>query len=108
MASFMLMLRALWAQSDLSTIRGVAADQSGAVVPNVKITLLDLERNTARAAVTTAEGTYEIPFVLPGMYKLTAVSAGLKEFVADQIRITSRETRRIDLTLEVRQVGTAV
>ena len=26
---------ALWAQSDLSTIRGVAVDQSGAVVPNL-------------------------------------------------------------------------
>lgn len=98
----------LLAQSDLSTIRGLAVDKSGAVVPNVNIKLLDIERNTTRTTLTNAEGTYELPFLLPGLYKLTAESAGFKDFVADQIRITSRETRRIDLAMEVGQLGTSV
>jgi hypothetical protein len=104
----MLSLPALWAQSDLSTVRGVATDQSGAVVPEVTIKLLDIERNTTRTTTTTADGTFEIPFLVPGVYKLTATGAGFKEFVADQIRLTSREIRRIDIGLEVGQVGTSV
>src|SRR5690242_6771853 len=99
---------AAWAQSDLSTIRGVATDATGAVAPNIKITLLDVERNQTRATTTTSEGTYEIPFLLPGLYRLTASGAGFTEFVEDQIRITSRETRRIDIPLAVGQVGTTV
>lgn len=99
---------ALWAQSDLSTIRGVATDQTGAVAPNITVTLLDIERNTARTAATTNEGTYEIPFLAPGLYRLTASGGGFKDFVADQIRITSRETRRIDVAMEIGQVGTSV
>lgn len=101
-------LSALWAQSDLSTIRGVATDQSGAVTPGVTIALLDVERNTTRTTKTTNEGTYEIPFLVPGLYKLTATGSGFKDFVADQIRLTSRETRRIDIGLEVGAVGTTV
>jgi hypothetical protein len=97
-----------WAQSDLSTVRGVATDPSGGVAPNVKITLLDLERNITRTALTTSEGTYEIPFLVPGLYRLTAAAAGFNDFVADQIRITSRETRRIDIPLVVGQVGSTV
>src|SRR5690349_9343145 len=88
------------AQSDLSTIRGTATDSSGAVVPNVTITLVDTERNTSRTALTGQDGNYELPFLVPGLYKLTAGASGFKEYVAEQIRITSRETRRIDLSLE--------
>ncbi|MCC6589470.1 MAG: TonB-dependent receptor [Bryobacterales bacterium] len=108
LAAFLLAGLALLAQSDLSTIRGVVTDQSGAVVPNLNITLTNLDRNTTRTTSTTTEGTYEIPFLVPGLYKLTAVGAGFKEYVADQIRITSRETRRIDVGMEVGQVGTSV
>src|SRR5215470_11053313 len=99
---------AVWAQSDLSTVRGVATDQTGAVAPNIKITLLDIERNTSRTTLTTSEGDYEIPFLVPGLYKLTASGPGFTDFVADQIRLTSRETRRIDVSMTVGQVGTAV
>src|ERR1044071_8982297 len=97
-----------WAQSDLSTVRGVATDPTGAVAPNVKVTLLDIERNLTRVTVTTSEGTYEIPFLVPGLYRLTAAGAGFNDFVADQIRITSRETRRIDIALVIGQVGSTV
>lgn len=99
---------AAWAQSDLSTVRGVATDPSGAVAPNIKITLLDVERNQTRITVTTSEGTYEIPFLVPGLYRLSATGTGFNEFVEDQIRITSRETRRIDIPLVVGQVGATV
>jgi hypothetical protein len=96
------------AQTDLSTIRGTATDPSGAVVPNVQITLTDIDRNTSRTATTGQDGNYEIPFLVPGLYKLTAAGSGFKEFVADQIRITSREIRRIDVSLEVGALGTQV
>ena len=108
LAALVLLSLGAWAQSDLSTVRGVATDASGAVAPNIKITLLDIERNLTRTAFTTSEGTYEIPFLVPGLYRLSAVGAGFNEFVADQVRITSREIRRIDIPLVVGQVGSTV
>ena len=67
-------------------------------------------RNTSRTAVTASEGTYEIPFIVPGLYKLTATGAGFKDFLAEQIRITGGEPllRRgvVDFVRELAQMRT--
>lgn len=105
---FLLSTLTAFAQTDLSTIRGTATDSSGAVVPKLAITITDVERNATRTTQTGEDGNYEIPFLVPGAYRLNATGPGFKEFVADRIRITSRETRRLDIQLEVGAVGTQV
>ncbi len=95
-------------QTDLSTLRGTALDQSGAVVPAVTLTLTDVERNTARTATSNTNGEYEIPFLIPGIYRLNATAAGFRGFVANDIRITSREVRRIDIAFELGATGSEV
>src|SRR5438874_8513176 len=87
-----------FAQTDLSTIRGTVSDPSGSAVPAAAITLTNIETNIALEAVTTSDGDYEIPYLTPGKYRLTATGSGFKTFVADNILITSRQTRRIDVT----------
>jgi len=72
----------LQAQIDLSTIRGAASDASGSAVPGAKITLTNLETNISRDAVSTSDGVYEIPYLAPGAYRLTATSQGFKTFIA--------------------------
>ena len=95
-------------QTDLSTIRGAANDPSGAAVPNAKITLTAVETNVSRDAVTTSDGVYEIPYLTPGTYRLTAVGSGFKTFVAENILVTSRQTRRIDINFELGSIGSEV
>ncbi|HWC00974.1 MAG TPA: carboxypeptidase-like regulatory domain-containing protein [Bryobacteraceae bacterium] len=96
------------AQTDFSTIRGSVSDPSGSAVPGAKIALVEIETNLSREVVTTADGVYEIPYLTPGKYRLTATGVGFKTFVADNILITSRQTRRIDVTFELGAVGTEV
>lgn len=96
------------AQTDLSTLRGVATDPAGAVVPKVSLTLTNKETGIARQFQTNEAGEFEIPYLTPGQYRLAATAAGFKTFVADNILITAREIRRIDLTLELGSVGTEV
>ena len=96
------------AQTDLSSIRGTAVDPSGAAVPNAKITLTNTETNIAREVLTTSDGVYEIPYLTPGKYRLTATGAGFTTFVAENILLTSRQTRRIDIAFELGAVGTEV
>src|ERR1700730_4472880 len=96
------------AQTDLSTIRGTATDPSGSSVPAAKIALTNVETNIAREAVTTSDGDYEIPYLTPGTYRLTATGSGFKTFVAEKILITTRQTRRIDVAFELGATGTEV
>lgn len=98
----------VYAQTDLSTIRGVATDPGGSVVPKAGITLTNLETALTRESSTNESGEFEIPYLTPGTYRLSATAPGFKGFVADRIVITSRETRRIDIAFEIGAVGTEI
>src|SRR5574340_282240 len=98
----------LFAQGDLSTVRGTITDPTGALVPGVSIELTNVATNVSRKATTGESGDFEIPYVPLGTYTLVATSAGFKNFVAEDILIRARETRRIDVVLELGAVGTEV
>jgi hypothetical protein len=89
------------AQVNSSTVRGTATDQTKAVIPGVAITLTEVTTKIDRSAVTDDSGDYEIPFVRPGTYRLTAVLPGFKTFVVDNITLESSQIKRVDFILEV-------
>jgi hypothetical protein len=96
------------AQTDFATIRGVAIDPSAAAVPNAKIEITNVNTGLSRDTVTTAGGEYEIPYLPAGTYRLTGTGPGFKKFVADNLLLSARETRRLDLTFELGEVGSTV
>src|SRR5262249_8847342 len=51
------------AQSTTGVIFGDVKDQSGAVLPGVDITVLNVATNQTRTAVTTETGAYNVPLV---------------------------------------------
>ena len=98
----------LMAQLSVSTIRGTAMDQSGAVVPNVSISLVNLGTNLKWSVKTNSDGDYEIPDLLHGTYRLTATAPGFQSFIANNIILTPQETRRIDIHLKLGAASTKV
>ena len=51
----------LWGQLYTGSVSGVVRDPSGAVVPNVKVTLTDVAKNYAYTATTGTTGNYSAP-----------------------------------------------
>ncbi|MBK9168499.1 MAG: carboxypeptidase regulatory-like domain-containing protein [Bryobacterales bacterium] len=96
------------AQTDQATLRGNALDPTGAAIPDVTVTLVSATTGITRSTKTGATGTYEIPYIVPGGYRLTAEAPGFKTFIATDIAMSARETRRLDITLELGTVGTEV
>lgn len=96
-------------QSSLSTLRGTVTDPAGAVVPNVTVTVTNMNTNTTRApVVTNSAGDYEIPDLESGTYRLKATAAGFASFVANNIILASSEQRRIDIKLQLGSTTTSV
>src|SRR5438094_1432373 len=91
----------LWAQLTVSTLRGTATDQSGAVVVNARIRVVHQETNLTREVDTNDNGDFEILDLPRGEYRLTATRAGFKTFVADNVVLESSQVRRIDVSFEV-------
>ena len=68
------------AQSDFGTINGFVKDQSGAVIPNAKVTLKNEATNLDRVTVTSESGLYVFTNVPAGFYSVFAEAKGFKKF----------------------------
>ena len=65
------------AQSTSGSIQGTVTDNSGAVVPNAKVTAHNLATNEERGTQSDASGSYLLPALPPGTYALQAQAKGM-------------------------------
>jgi hypothetical protein len=99
----------LAAQTSLSTLRGRVADTSGAVIPGATVTAVDKEtRATVRTVSTDELGNFEMPDLKLGVYRVRVAHQGFATFVAEDFTLSSSQVRRIDVTLEVGDIGTQI
>lgn len=96
-----------WAQTGLGTLKGTVTDQSGAAVPNARVTLLHQETGVIRSSQTSAIGVYEIPALPIGRYRMTVEAPGFKKFEATFL-LQAGQTVVIDPQLEVGTVDVVV
>lgn len=87
-----------------ATLTGAVTDSTGSIVPSAKVTVMNTATGVLSNTVTTAEGTYYIPSLNPGSYRLTIEAAGFKQYVRDGIVLRTAEQPRIDVQLEVGNV----
>ena len=69
----------LWAQST-AQISGTVKDQTGAVLPGVEVTATQTATGTARTVVTNETGSYILPNLPIGPYRLAAALPGFRTF----------------------------
>ncbi len=96
------------AQEITGSISGVAVDTTGAVVPNVKVTVLNTKTNVSRIVTTGPSGAYRVPFLFFGTYRVTGELAGFKTTQADNVNLSTSEEARVDLTMAVGQLAEVV
>jgi hypothetical protein len=93
------------AQSNKGTITGTITDPNGAVVKDAKVTVTNVATNEARDATTSDDGTYTIPALDPGVYRVTVDAAGFSQSVIEQVKLDTASRQAVDVTLTVGAVG---
>jgi hypothetical protein len=58
------------------TILGTVTDSTGAVIPNVKVTVTNTSTNVPFVTTTSSAGDYLAPALIPGSYSVTAEIQG--------------------------------
>ena len=91
------------AQTFTSTIVGRILDSQQAAVPNVRVTLINVETDWERHAVTNRRGEYSFELIPPGRYRLRAETPSFApaELNVEAVVATSV---RADLVLRIQQV----
>jgi len=72
----------IFAQTITGDLSGEVTDRTGAVLPNVTVTAVNVGTNFSRTANTSDTGNYRIPNLPIGEYKITAVAEGFKTAIS--------------------------
>src|ERR1051326_6874317 len=91
----------LAAQTTQATINGRITDTSGAGVPNVTVSVKNVDTNQVTQALSDRGGEYNAPFLAPGRYSATVEAPGFKKLVRDNLVLNIAQTMTLDLTLDV-------
>jgi hypothetical protein len=80
---------------------GRATDQGGAVVPDVKVTIVQTATGIQRVVETNQDGYYTAPSLQPGAYSLKLEHAGFKTVTRTGLQLEVDQTIRIDIALQL-------
>jgi len=84
----------------LAGINGVVTDQTGAVVPNAKVTITNTATNVSRTTATTSVGTYYITDLIPGTYTVKIEASGFKSFVSNAVNVQTATVSTVNATVQ--------
>ncbi len=84
-------------QTVFGTILGTVTDVSGAVVPNVMVTVTNQGENISREVRSDAQGNYQAENMKAGLYTVSAMATGFKDTVLSDVRFDARQTVRADM-----------
>src|SRR5882724_7127688 len=89
------------AQRTTGTLRGQVLDPTGAVVPDVPVTITNQETGVSIKVTTTSAGTYTVPSLIPGLYKVSVEAKGFKNFVKTEINVLANQDNVADARLDL-------
>jgi hypothetical protein len=83
-------------------IRGTVRDQTGAVVPDAKVTVTNPSTGVSKTTVSSSGGAFEfINLLAPAIYDLDAEKQGFRKFRAGGVHLDINQVYVADATLEI-------
>ncbi len=93
------------AQSNAGELLGSVADQTGAVMENARLSLIDESRGFQREVSSGPEGRFSFPAVPPGRYKLRVERSGFSTKVIEGVEIRVGDSVSLEVQMEVGNFG---
>ena len=92
---------AAYAQEFRALISGSVTDSSGAAIPGATIRANNTATNTETVVTSSADGSYVIPQLAPGPYRLTVEASGFQKYVRSGITLNVGDKAMLPVRLEV-------
>jgi len=92
------------AQFTTASLSGTVADQSGAYIPDAKVTVLNLDTGFTQTVSTGGAGDYLFSRLPVGRYKLTVEKEGLQTYIQSGIQLTVNQAATQNVQLQVAKV----
>src|SRR5688572_21475368 len=96
-----LMSSTVFAQEARGTIQGRVADATGGAIPGATVEVLNVATGVVNPTTTNEQGSYRVPFLIPGVYRITVALEGFSKFVSDGIELHVADVLTVDASLKV-------
>src|SRR5688572_158460 len=103
-----LMSSTVFAQEARGTIQGRVIDTSGFAVPGASVEVLNTATGVVSPTTSNEQGSYRVPFLIPGTYRVTVSLQGFSTFVNDGIELHVADVLAVDATLKVGNIAESV
>ena len=91
-----------------ATIVGTVTDPAGAALPNVNITVINVESGAAKTIQTNNAGQYVVPDLNIGHYSVKAEVAGFKAAEQKDVALQVGDRDRVDFQMQIGEVQETV
>ena len=98
----------VFGQGPVGTLTGTVTDPASAMVPGATVIATNTATGLETTTTTTRTGTYTLPYLPAGTYKLRVTSTGFRTATADNIVLRVAQTQTADIKLEVGAVSEQV
>jgi len=89
------------AQIDRAGLSGTVFDSTGRRIPGAHIGATQIATGVVRETVASSNGTYDIPELPVGFYRVVCSASGFQQVTVDGLEQTVGHTRTLDITLQV-------
>lgn len=97
-----------WGQQTLGAITGTVSDPSGAVLSDAVVKAVNLATNLEVVAHSKANGSFQIPDLPAGTYRVTVTKDGFKTETHTEILVFGNRTTTVDTSLQVGSTSATV
>src|SRR5207248_3339050 len=89
------------AQAVYGSIFGTITDQTGAAVPNAKVTVTSERQGTSDTVATNDTGNYSVTHLIPGTYDVRVEATGFKKLEFKAVPVSADVSTRADGQFQV-------
>jgi hypothetical protein len=89
------------AQATTGSIIGSVTDPSGASISGARVTIRNLDQNTATTVESNDSGNFTQSQLIPGRYELTVEKPGFKTYTQQNITVTVGASARADAQMQI-------
>ena len=95
-------------QAVTGSVLGTVTDASGAVVPNAKVSLTEVNTSVSRSTVTNTSGNYTFPDLPEGSYSVSVEAPGFKKEIRQNIAVAVNTSARVDVQLQPGNISQSI
>ena len=96
------------AQVARSQFNGTVTDAAGGVMVGAAVVATNVETNVESRTTTTDAGVYVLPYLPPGVYRLSVSAPGFRSATSENVTLRAAQTLTLDFKLDVDTVTEVV